>query len=138
MENIIKSLDEHYRLLKTTIKKDTIILHIESELKSCCCPYCNAESTSVHSYHICELHDLPILDLNTVPLVSIRKMRCMNPECEHKFFSEPLPFAEPRAQKTNRLVKRIITTSTEMSTVCSSLILKNEKIIVGKSTISIL
>ena len=52
MESIVKSLDEHYRLLKTTIKKDVIILQIESELKSCYCPYCNAESTSVDSYHI--------------------------------------------------------------------------------------
>ena len=136
MESIVKSLNENYHLKKTTIKKDVIILQIESELKSCYCPYCNAESTGVHSHHVRELQDLPISNLNTVLLVSIRKMRCMNPECEHKFFSEQIPFAKPRAQKTNRLVERIITTSTEMSTICSSLILKNENIIVGKSTIS--
>lgn len=62
-------------------------------------------------------------------------MKCQNPECSHKYFSERLPFASKNAKKTDRLVDRILKTSSEVSSVCSSKLLKDEKITIGKSSI---
>ena len=59
----------------------------------------------------------------------------MNPECRHSTFAERHPFVNPNAQKTNRLIERILKTSSEMSSVCSSRLLKSENIIIGKSSI---
>ena len=71
-------------------------------------------------------------------MVTTRKMKCINPDCSHKLFSEQHTFAEANAQKTNRLIERILKTSSEVSSVCSSRLLKNEGIAVGKSSICML
>ena len=135
VETIVSSLGGKYRLTDVRRKEDTIALFIESTQTILKCPYCGAETSKVHSYHTREIQDLPISDHKTVLIVTTRKMQCMNPECNHRFFSEQHVFAAKNAQKTKRLVDRILKTSTEVSSVCSSRLLKNEKITVGKSSI---
>lgn len=135
MDAIVSSLGEQYRLNETMYKGDAIVLFIDSTQKSLQCPYCHKESSKVHSYQTREIWDLPIADRQTILIVTTRKMKCQNPECSHKYFSERLPFASKNAKKTDRLVDRILKTSSEVSSVCSSKLLKDEKIIIGKSSI---
>lgn len=135
MDALINSLGEQYRLNDIKYKDDAIVLFIDSAKKSLQCPYCHKESSKVHSYQTREIQDLPIADRQTILIVTVRKMKCLNPDCSHKFFSERLSFASRNAKKTDRLVARILKTSSEVSSVCSSKLLKDEKISVGKSSI---
>lgn len=63
------------------------------------------------------------------------KRNCKNPNCPHKTFSEEHPFATVKARKTNRLVNKIIHTSTQLSSLNASRLLKSENVSVGKSSI---
>ncbi|MBQ5558570.1 MAG: transposase family protein, partial [Lachnospiraceae bacterium] len=49
------------------------------------CPYCKSETNKIHSYHIRKIQDLPICNRKTVLMVTTRKMKCINPDCSHKF-----------------------------------------------------
>ena len=138
MDAVISSLDKKYKLCDTQIKDSEIILYISSVQKSIFCPYCKSETNKIHSYHIRKIQDLPICNQKTVLMVTTRKMKCINPDCSQKFFSEQHTFAEANAQKTNRLIERILKTSSEVSSVCSGRLLKNEGIAVGKSSICML
>ncbi len=62
-------------------------------------------------------------------------MFCKNPECPHKTFAEKHSFAAPKAKKTDRLVKNIIHTSAQLSSLNASRLLKGENITVCKSSI---
>lgn len=68
-------------------------------------------------------------------MVDTRKMFCKNPDCLHKTFAEIHPFAAPRAKKTERLAKNIIHTSTQLSSLNASGLLKGENITACKSSI---
>ena len=68
-------------------------------------------------------------------LVDTRKMRCMNPDCSHKTFSEKHPFVTAKSKKTNRLIKNILYTSSQLSSLNASKLLKSENITVCKSSI---
>lgn len=59
-----------------------------------------------------EIQDLPLQDRQVILLMDTRKMFCKNPNCPHKTFSEEHPLAAVKARKTNRLVDKIIHTST--------------------------
>lgn len=135
MDVVISSLDKNYRISETRVKDTEIILYISSIKETLRCPYCGKESKKVHSHHTRKIQDLPIADRRTVLIVATRKMKCINSNCSHKFFSEQHSFASSNAQKTNRLIERILKTSSEMSSVCSSRLLKNEGITIGKSSI---
>lgn len=124
MDAVISSLDKNYSLCDTRITDSEIILYISSTQEQLCCPYCGTITRRGHSYHTREIQDLPIYDRKTILIVTTHKMKCMNPDCTHKTFAERHPFVNPNAQKTNRLIKRILKTSSEMSSVCSSMLLK--------------
>ena len=68
-------------------------------------------------------------------LVDTRKMRCMNPDCSHKTFSEKHPFVTAKSKKTNRLIQNILYTSSQLSSLNASKLLKSENITVCKSSI---
>ena len=68
-------------------------------------------------------------------LVDTRKMRCMNPDCSHKTFSEKHPFVTAKSKKTNRLIQNILYTSSQLSSLNASKLLKSENISVCKSSI---
>ena len=99
------------------------------------CPFCGSKTSKVHSIYQREIQDLPMQGKKVILLVDTRKMRCMNPGCSHKTFSEKHPFVAAKSKKTNRLIQNIIYTSSQLSSLKASKLLKSENISVCKSSI---
>ena len=99
------------------------------------CPYCGTFSSKVHSVYQREIQDIPLQDRQTILLLSTRKMFCMNPACGYKTFSERFDFIAPKERKTRRLVNKILKTSSKLSSVSASALLKEDSIKVCKSSI---
>ena len=59
----------------------------------------------------------------------------MNLDCSHKTFSEKHPFVAAKSKKTNRLIQNILYTSSQLSSLNASKLLKSENISVCKSSI---
>lgn len=135
MDEFIKLLNQDYELVQYRIKDKAVIFNIQSSRKELTCPFCGSKSIWVHSIYQREIQDLPIQDKQVILLVDTRKMFCKNPDCLHKTFAEIHPFAAPRAKKTERLVKNIIHTSTQLSSLNASRLLKSENITACKSSI---
>lgn len=60
---------------------------------------------------------------------------CDNPASERKTFSERFDFVAPNGKKISRLLDKILTTSTKLSSVSASSLLKDDSIKAGKSSI---
>ena len=138
MEEFIKILDPMYKLDSYKIKDNLVVLHISSTEEELVCPFCGAKSKNVHSYYEREIQDLPIMDKQVVLLVKTRKMFCNNKFCSKKTFSERHAFVNPKSKKTIRLEKNIIYTSSQVSSVNASKLLKASKISISKSSICVL
>jgi len=89
----------------------------------------------IHSTYEREIQYLPIQEKKVILLVTTRKMFCDNMECQHTTFAEVHPFAAPKAQKADRLVKNILHTSAQLSSLNASKLLKSGHITVCKSSI---
>lgn len=63
-----------------------------------------------------------------VLLLGTRKMFCGNPDCGHKTFAERFDFVAPNAQKTKRLIDKILIASTKLSSVSATTLLKSNSI----------
>ena len=135
MDEFIKLLNKDYELVQYQIKDKAVIFNIQSSKKELACPFCGSKSTWAHSTYQREIQDLPIQDKQVILLVDTRKMFCKNPDCQHKTFAEIHPFAAPRAKKTDQLLKNIIHTSTQLSSLNASRLLKSENITACKSSI---
>ncbi len=135
MDEFIKSLNQDYELVRYRIKDKEVVFNIKSSKKELACPFCGSKSMHVHSTYQREIHDLPIQDKQVILLVDTRNFLCYNPDCPHKTFAEKHPFAAPKAKKTDRLVRNIIHTSTQLSSLNASRLLKSENIIASKSSI---
>ena len=135
MDEFIKSLDPDYELVQYRIKDRAVIFQIQSNKEEFVCPFCGSKSVSVHSVYQREIQDLPMQDKQVILLVDTRKMFCKNPECPRKTFAEIHPFVAPRAKKTDRLIKKIIHTSTQLSSLNASRLLKSENVTACKSSI---
>lgn len=135
LDEFIKLLNQDYELVQYQIKDSTIIFHIQSSKEELKCPFCGSKSVSVHSVYQREIQDLPIQDRRVILLVDTRKMFCKNSECPHKTFAETHPFVAPKARKTDRLVRKIIHTSTQLSSMNASRLLKSENVTACKSSI---
>ena len=59
----------------------------------------------------------------------------MNENCTHKTFSERFDFVASNGKKTKRLIDKILITSTKLSSVTASVLLKHSSIKVCKSNI---
>ena len=135
MDEFIKSLDQDYELVRYRIKEKEVVFHIKSSKKELACPFCGSKTMHVHSIYQREIQDLPLQDRQVILLVDTRKFFCYNPVCPHKTFAERHPFAAPKAKKTDRLVKNIIHTSTQLSSLNASRLLKSGNITACKSSI---
>lgn len=71
----------------------------------------------------------------TIILLNARKMFCDNPECSHKTFSERFDFVNPKGKKTKRLIEKILITSSKLSSVNASTLLKTDSIKACKRSI---
>lgn len=134
-QELIKLLSNDLECTTCRIKNEQVILEIHSTKKQVICPYCNNTSSKIHSVYQREIQDIPIQEKQTILLLNIRKIFCDNPECNHKTFSERFGFVAPNAKKTNRLVDKILMTSTKVSSVSASSLLKAGSIKAGKSSI---
>ena len=135
MEEFIRELAKDFCLDNYIFKDGEVIFQISSEKLEMRCPYCGEQSRKVHSVYEREIQDLPLQNKKTILLVKTRKFLCSNPACSKKTFSERLPFADTKGKKTYRLEKSIIYTSTQLSSVNASKILKAGSIDVRKSSI---
>ncbi|MCR4695304.1 MAG: transposase family protein [Pseudobutyrivibrio sp.] len=138
METIINDLDINYKLIRYRNKVDTIVFEIANKATEVKCPYCGAVSSRVHSTYQREIQDLPIQNKKVVLLVSTRKFFCDNDLCTRKTFSEIHKFVGKNAKKTTRLEDNILYTSTQLSSVAASKILKSNHINVSKSSICVM
>ena len=135
MEEFVRELGNHFCLDDYIIKDSEIIFKISSTESEMKCPYCGELSRKVHSNYQREIQDLPLQNKKSILLVNTRKFICSNPACSKKTFSERLPFADTKGKKTYRLEKSIIYTSTQLSSINASNILRAGGIDVCKSSI---
>ena len=135
MKDFITALDPNYQLDKYHIKNNVAVFYISSKMSEVKCPYCGTLSSKVHSSYEREIQDLPMQGKKVILLVDTRKMRCMNLDCSHKTFSEKHPFVAAKSKKTNRLIQNILYTSSQLSSLNASKLLKSENISVCKSSI---
>jgi transposase len=68
------------------------------------CPACGRSSHRVHSYYTRHPADLPVGHQRTRFFLSVRRFRCMNPQCARATFSEPAPnFLSRYSRRSRRL-----------------------------------
>ena len=134
-QKLIELLDRSLRCEECKIKTDKIVIKVYSNKQSVSCPYCKKESTRVHSVYQREIQDIPLHNKQTILLLSTRKMFCDNQKCTHRTFSERFDFVAPSSKKTKRLIDKILITSTKLSSINASSLLKNDSIQVCKSSI---
>lgn len=134
-QELIKVLDTNLECSDCRIKRDTIIMEAHSVKKTVNCPYCGNTSFRVHSIYQREIQDIPLQDKQTILLLNVRKMFCDNPQCSHKTFSERFDFVDPKAKKSKRLIDKILITSTKLSSVSATTLLKSSSIKTSKSSI---
>ena len=135
MEEFIRELGEDFCLDNYIIKDSEVIFKISSTKLEMRCPYCGELSRKVHSTYQREVQDLPLQNKKTILLVKTRKFICSNPAGSKKTFSERLPFVDTKGKKTYRLENSIIYTSTQLSSINASKILRAGGIDVCKSSI---
>lgn len=135
MDEFIKLLDPNYELVQYRIKNKTIIFTIQSIRSELECSFWGCKTKQVRSRYQREIQDLPIQDRQVILLVNTRKMFCNNPNCSHKTFSEKHPFVVTKGKKTDRLIKNVIYTSTQLSSLTALKLLKSENITICKSSI---
>ena len=135
MNEFIHELGEDYILDDYKIKKDVVVFHISSKCEELMCPYCGEKSNKVHSTYEREIQDLPMQNKKVILLVKTRKIFCHNSLCSKKTFSESHHFVDRKGKKTRRVEKNIIYTSTQLSSVNASKVLKTSNINVFKSSI---
>lgn len=135
IHEIIKSLCKDLEYIDYRVKEKQIIIEVQSSLHSIICPFCGVRSFRVHSIYQREIQDIPIQEKQTILLVNTRKMFCENPECNHKTFAEKFSFTHPHGKKTTRLIEKILVTSTKLSSISASTLLKSDSIKTSKSSI---
>ena len=82
--------------------------------------------------------DLPIQGKKVVLLVLTRKFFCDNDTCCKRTFSERHPFVDANGKRTKRLEKNILFTSSQLSSINASKVLKNSNVDISKSSICVL
>lgn len=132
---MVKSLDQNLECVEYKTSENQYVITVRSLTKEVLCPYCQSSSAKVHSIYHREIQDLPIQDKQTLLLLNTRKMFCVNPDCSHKTFAETFDFVVRHGKKTKRLVEKILATSTKLSSVSASILLKNNSVKICKSSI---
>jgi len=118
------------------ILDDQIILHLESTRITAMCPDCGHETSKHTTYFHRKLQDLPLADKSLWLDVRVKKLRCLNPACSRKIFSETLDeFAKPKSRKTRRLDKMLVTFALLHTAEAASRLLKAKRLYVSGDTL---
>jgi transposase len=68
------------------------------------CPICATPSSSIHSYHLRQLKDLPMGEQAVLLTIRTKRFRCRNPDCPKVTFVEEIPgVLVKNARRTPRL-----------------------------------
>lgn len=135
MQDKIKSLFEGTKYVSHRIDEDHVTIVIESTQEKNVCPYCGIESEKIHSYRIRKFTDLPIDGYKVNVHLRCKKFFCINPECNHKTFSEIFTFIKPLEMKTDRLIEKILEIFAYNSSRKATLLLHEMGINTCKATI---
>jgi transposase len=83
---------------------DGIVIAARTRAETAACPVCGHACTRVHSRYRRTLLDLPWQGMSVRFHLTVRKFRCLNPECPRRVFAERIPsVAACHGQKTTRL-----------------------------------
>lgn len=134
-QELITLLDCSLKCIDCRLKRDKIIIEANSDKQQVKCPYCGCNSSKIHSLYQRKIQAIPLHNKQTIILLNVRKMFCNNPECSHKTFSERFDFVSPKGRKTKRLIVKILITSSKLSSVSASTLLKADSIKASKSSI---
>ncbi len=134
----IKKLSKKLEILKVEESDKEILITVNSTVKECKCPVCGHYSNSIQTKYNKKYQDLPI-DGKTVYIKLVNKVfECKNEECAETYFAEIYDFTEQGQNKTNRLIEHILEVSSTTSSRNAEKLLRDEGIVIGKSTISVL
>ena len=117
-------------------KDDCHILCGKLSGTSCCCPACQMESFTVHSFYTKTIQDLPISRKSVFLVVRARRFTCKNKEWLMNYFTQTTEFTSTGAPKTTRLENLIIDIVTPTSLLQATDILRNIGIITSKSAVA--
>ncbi len=81
-----------------------LVFAVVSTSPSSACPACGGLSDRVHSHYVRTLQDLPCHDQPVAIRLTVRRFRCVCPDCPKAVFCERLPgVLDPHARATRRL-----------------------------------
>ncbi len=135
MQEYINMLSSNLQLISVEDENNHITFTVKSSISNPTCPHCGMSSNKCHSKYFKSFDDLPLNGKRVTINILNRKMFCLNPNCNHKTFSENFDFVEKRAKKTIRLKNHIVDISVNMSSISAQNLLRKSGIKIGKSTI---
>lgn len=110
-------------------------IYLKSRPHSCACPVCGVESDELHATYERTLQTIPVMGRPTYPHVRAYRYDCVNEGCDVRVFSETLPFAHSRQQRTDELNSLIMGMSIFMSSEGTSRVLEQLGVRVSNDTI---
>lgn len=135
IKSYLKELSPNLKYLNHIENDKEIIINVESKIKKLSCPMCGYESDSVNTKYLKKIEDLPINNKIVNIKIMNRVMKCKNPNCSQKTFSEQYDFMEINDTKTTRLLEKIREVASKYTLRKAAEVLKSEGIKVGKSTL---
>jgi len=95
--------------IETVIDRGTY-LHIEATTKACAraCPACGWVSSRVHGRYRKLLQDLPVGGRPVLIGVTVRRLKCGNPDCQRRTFAEPLGELVRRHARNTSPLRRML------------------------------
>lgn len=138
MDKLIKQLDENLEYVADKLEGDTLVIRVRSVHDEVECPFCHHKSRSVHDRVPRTLQDLPAMGNKVRIELMQRKMKCTNPECPHRTFTERFSCFAPYARRTNRLTDKIVDLTLDTSANAAAGNLREGICDVGKSTLCVL
>src|SRR5271165_4521795 len=102
MQDIIKMLDVNLIVSEYEIIDRDLTIFINSNKSENKCPHCGMISKRVNHRYVRKIQDLPIQNKIVTLMLTVRRFRCENKNCETNIFSEEFGFIEINARKTKR------------------------------------
>ncbi len=121
-----------------SVKEDekNILIIMHSKTRSCNCPKCKQETSSLHATHHRKVQDLPILGKRVMLDINLYEFNCVNPDCVMISFTETLEcFLNHYSYMTERLVALMMTIALETSCESCARILKSMNIKTSGDTV---
>lgn len=134
----IKCLIDIPKIRISNIELEPPTIHIYASLtgKRAKCPVCKKYSHSVHDRYEREITDLPVFQYETIMLLTVRKFKCRNDNCQRTVFTERNDNILPYARRTNRVTSLLSGMAIEMSTGSGCMLSEKLQIKVSRSTLT--